>query len=155
MTIFWLGVAAMSIIASLLLVWPIWRGRVRKAVVEQDQLNVAIFEDRMKELDAELAGGVLTEERYEQARNELQRDLLQNTGTNSRRAAAGGGGSASCAGCSCARCCPIPDGCAAPPRCCASTSEWGCRAWCSGSPSCPLACGPWRLCSHLSSRPTT
>ncbi len=92
MTIFWLGVAAMSIIASLLLVWPIWRGRVRKAVVEQDQLNVAIFEDRMKELDAELAGGVLTEERYEQARNELQRDLLQNTGTNSRRAAAGGGG---------------------------------------------------------------
>ncbi len=80
MTIFWTAVAVMSLVASLLLVWPIWKRKVEKAVIGQDQLNVAIFEDRMRELDAELASGTLTEERYEQARNELQRDLLQNVG---------------------------------------------------------------------------
>ncbi len=94
MMTFWVAVVVMSLVASLLLVWPIWKRKVEKPVMEQDQLNVAIFEDRMKELDAELANGVLTEERYEQARNELQRDLLQNTGSGSGTAAvmqSGGG----------------------------------------------------------------
>ncbi len=92
MTIFWTAVAVMSLVASLLLVWPIWKKKVEKAVMGQDQLNVAIFEDRMKELDAELANGVLTEERYEQARNELQRDLLQNTGSEGTVTTRGNGG---------------------------------------------------------------
>ncbi len=80
MTTFWIAVALLSLVVSLLLVWPIWKRKVEKPVLEQDQLNVAIFEDRMKELDAELAEGVLTRERYEQAKHELQRDLLQNIG---------------------------------------------------------------------------
>ncbi len=88
MTAFWVVVAIMSLVASLLLVWPIWKRKVEKPVMGQDQLNVAIFEDRMKELDAELANGVLTKERYEQAKNELQRDLLQNTGSDSGLTAA-------------------------------------------------------------------
>ncbi|HFC54049.1 MAG TPA: c-type cytochrome biogenesis protein CcmI [Gammaproteobacteria bacterium] len=92
MTAFWVGVAIMSLIASLLLAWPIWRRKVERAVMGQDQLNVAIFEDRMKELDAELASGVLTVERHEQARNELQRDLLQNAGTETAAVARGNGG---------------------------------------------------------------
>lgn len=92
MTIFWTAVAVMSLVASLLLVWPIWKKKVEKAVMGQDQLNVAIFEDRMKELDVELANGVLTEERYEQARNELQRDLLQNTGSEGTVTTRGNGG---------------------------------------------------------------
>ncbi len=80
-TLFWMAVALISLATSLLLVRPVWRSKLERPLLEHDQLNVAIFEDRMKELDIELANGVLTEERYEQARNELQRDLLQNTGS--------------------------------------------------------------------------
>ncbi len=92
MTLFWITVAAMSLIASGFMVWPIWKKRIAKPGVKRDQLNVVIFEDRLEELEAELASGVLPQERYEQARNELRRDLLQNTGSESVTSGTAGSG---------------------------------------------------------------
>jgi len=86
MTLFWISVAAMSLIASALMLWPMWKKNVSIPGVKQEQLNVVIFEDRLIELDAELASGALPQERYEQARNELRRDLLQNTDTGTKAA---------------------------------------------------------------------
>ncbi|HHS83345.1 MAG TPA: c-type cytochrome biogenesis protein CcmI, partial [Gammaproteobacteria bacterium] len=92
MTLFWISVVAMSLVASGLMLWPIWKKNISKPSVKQDQLNVAIFEDRLLELESELASGVLPQERYEQARNELRRDLLQNTGSESEVAGLAGSG---------------------------------------------------------------
>ena len=82
MTLLWIVVVVLALVATGFAAWPIWKQKVLKAMVERDQLNVVIFEDRLAELDAELAEGVLTQERYEQARNELRRDLLINTGSD-------------------------------------------------------------------------
>ena len=93
MTLFWITVITISLTATALVLWPIWRRKAPKTSVRQDQLNVVIFEDRMAELETELASGVLPQERFEQARNELRRDLLQNTGDEpeTRAATAAGG----------------------------------------------------------------
>ncbi len=92
MTLFWISVAVMSLIASGLALWPVWTKNRSKPSVRQDQLNVMIFEDRLVELETELASGVLPQERYEQARNELRRDLLQNTGSELQGERAAGSG---------------------------------------------------------------
>jgi len=82
MTLFWISVAVISLIAAGLMLWPIWKKNISRPSIKQDQLNVVIFEDRLAELETELASGVLPQERYEQAKNELRRDLLQNTGSD-------------------------------------------------------------------------
>ena len=91
MTLFWATVVLISVVAMLLMLRPVWKKNISRPDVRQDQLNVAIFEDRLAELETELASGVLPQERYEQARNELRRDLLQNTGGEPGAAATGGG----------------------------------------------------------------
>ncbi len=92
MTLFWTSVAVISLIASGLMLWPVWKKKILKSGIKQDQLNVVIFEDRLAELETELASGVLPEDRYEQAKNELRRDLLQNTGSDEPKAGKVGGG---------------------------------------------------------------
>ncbi len=94
MTLFWTSVAVISLIASGLMLWPVWKKKILKQGIRQDQLNVVIFEDRLAELETELASGVLPQDRYEQAKNELRRDLLVNTGSEESKEGkkpAGGG----------------------------------------------------------------
>ena len=74
--LFW-GIVALMLAAALaLLVTPLVRGGGRHARKQREALNVAIHRDRLAELEAERDAGNLSEEAFEQARNELERDLL-------------------------------------------------------------------------------
>ena len=79
MIVFGSAVALMLGVALAFLLWPLWRGNPASGPAARNALNVAIFKDRMAELDQELADETLTPEQYEQACNELRRDLLINT----------------------------------------------------------------------------
>ncbi len=74
MTLFWILAAAMVIVAIGLLVPPLFG---RRALKDQDRRaqNVAIARERLKELEAEHAGGNLDDKALEQARRELEEAL--------------------------------------------------------------------------------
>jgi cytochrome c-type biogenesis protein CcmH len=45
--------------------------------VTRDAVNVSVYRDQMRELEADLATGVLSRDRYDEARRELERRLLE------------------------------------------------------------------------------
>ncbi len=76
MIVFWLTAAAMVAIA-LAFVIPALAGRARTSSVVRRQLNISIHKERLQELETELQNGVLSQDQFEQARAELQRNLLR------------------------------------------------------------------------------
>jgi cytochrome c-type biogenesis protein CcmH len=86
MTVFWV-VAVCLIIAALLFLLPplLARGNAPRDAV-RDTLNVEIAKDKISELDADLRIGVLSQDQYDRARQELERSLLEDVGGNMARA---------------------------------------------------------------------
>lgn len=80
MTVFWV-VAVGLIAAALLFLLPplLKRGSTQQEVV-RDTLNVEIAKDKIAELDADLRTGVLSQDQYDRARQELERSLLEDVG---------------------------------------------------------------------------
>ncbi len=83
MTAFWISAAAMMLAALLFAVLPLVRGRQRPNV-DQDQLNIAVVKEQLRELQADLDAGKLDRTAYTAARDDLERELLNQleTGTN-------------------------------------------------------------------------
>ncbi|MEI8016218.1 MAG: c-type cytochrome biogenesis protein CcmI [Nitrospira sp.] len=77
--IFWLIASAMTLLILGLLLWPLLK-RTAAATGEQEK-TLSIFRQQFAELAQDLANGVLTDELYQQARRELERRLLEETGT--------------------------------------------------------------------------
>ncbi len=75
MTLFWLIATAMVAAAAALMLWPLWRSQLG-ADVSREAVNVAIFRERLAELEAERHRGNLDQERYRQLRAELELTLL-------------------------------------------------------------------------------
>ncbi len=77
MMTFWLIASAMIVVA-LLLVLPAVLGRRRRrdAALSREQLNLATYQDRLRELDEARATGTLDDPDYAQARAELERAML-------------------------------------------------------------------------------
>jgi cytochrome c-type biogenesis protein CcmH len=70
-------VAALLVAAALLfIVPPLWRRRDERGV-QRDRSNLEIYKDQLRELEADLANGVLSQEQFEQGRLELERRLLE------------------------------------------------------------------------------
>ena len=86
MTLFWV-VAVFLIIAALLFLLPplVMRGNGQREAV-RDTLNVEIAKDKIAELDADLRTGVLSQDQYQRAREELERSLLEDVGGSAARA---------------------------------------------------------------------
>jgi cytochrome c-type biogenesis protein CcmH len=63
-----------------LLLWPLVR-RTNKVVTGEQEKTLSIFRQQFVELEQDRANGVLTDELYQQARRELERRLLEETGT--------------------------------------------------------------------------
>ncbi len=80
MMIFWLVAALLIVAALLFLLPPLIKARASDDVLARDELNLTIFKDQMKELEADLEAGVLTAEQYEIARQDLERDFLHDSG---------------------------------------------------------------------------
>ena len=77
MMIFWLLVAGLIGLALLFIVPPILRGKPKRAGVDLDELNLAVFRQQLKELEADLEAGDLDQARYQAARRDLEWELLE------------------------------------------------------------------------------
>ena len=75
-TLFVLLASALTVLVMLRLLWPLWRG-VRLGSASQKQLNATVYRDQLQELERDLSRGLLDAAHYEEARDELQRRLLQ------------------------------------------------------------------------------
>ena len=78
--IFWLIASSMTLLILGLLLWPLLKRTAAAATGEQEK-TLSIFRQQFAELEQDRANGVLTDELYEQARRELERRLLEETGT--------------------------------------------------------------------------
>jgi cytochrome c-type biogenesis protein CcmH len=76
MTMFWIICAVLLLIALLFVIVPLLRNTTPGNTVVRDAANLEILRDQMAEMDADLANGLLTPERYEQGKRELQSRLL-------------------------------------------------------------------------------
>jgi cytochrome c-type biogenesis protein CcmH len=76
MTLFWLVGAALAAAALLVVLRPLLFGK-RRAQVSREQVNVGIYRDQLRELDADRAAGKLAAEDYERARSEIEARLLE------------------------------------------------------------------------------
>jgi cytochrome c-type biogenesis protein CcmH len=79
MTLFWL-IAAVS--AAALAAWLLrpFFARARGAALSRRAVNVAVYRDQLRELEADRAAGTLAREDYERARAELEARLLRDAG---------------------------------------------------------------------------
>jgi cytochrome c-type biogenesis protein CcmH len=84
-TVFLLIAAAMIAIAVGCVLVPLLARRPRPGPAPE-AVNLAILRDQLAELEADVARGVLARERYEQARNELQRRALDEAQSHSTQA---------------------------------------------------------------------
>jgi cytochrome c-type biogenesis protein CcmH len=77
MSVFW-GIAAIMMIVALLFTapWVLRAGRSAKARPDPDALNVQVIKTQLAELEADLKMGRLDESQYTAARQDLERELL-------------------------------------------------------------------------------
>ncbi|UUY07217.1 c-type cytochrome biogenesis protein CcmI [Pseudomonas sp. J452] len=76
---FWLAAGLLLLVALAFLLIPVLRGR--KAQTEEDRtaLNVALYQERLAELQGQQAAGVLTAEQLQAGQAEAARELLADT----------------------------------------------------------------------------
>lgn len=86
---FWAVAAVMTLLALAFVLLPLLRRPVEAGPSEGDS-NLAILRRRQAELAAERDSGVLSEETYQEARAELERELAQQLGSDSPARAEGG-----------------------------------------------------------------
>jgi cytochrome c-type biogenesis protein CcmI len=74
--IFWSLVASMTGLALLLVLPPVLRRGAGKRTA-RDEINLRIYRERLRELEADRTDGRLDAQQFEEARSELERELLQ------------------------------------------------------------------------------
>jgi cytochrome c-type biogenesis protein CcmH len=77
--IFWLIASTMTLLILGLLLWPLVKRTA--AVTGEQEKTLSIFRQQFAELEQDRVNGVLTDELCQQARRELERRLLEETGT--------------------------------------------------------------------------
>ena len=94
MTSFYLAAATLAVVALALLLRPWWRAGRRTASADSlPSLNAAIHRDRLGELERDRNNGSLSAADFDEAREELQRQLLDDTAASEVVAAAAQGNS--------------------------------------------------------------
>ncbi|PRW97509.1 c-type cytochrome biogenesis protein CcmI [Pseudomonas fragi] len=76
---FWLAAGLLLLIALSFLLIPVLRGRRAQCEEDRTALNVALYQERVAELQAQREEGVLTAEQFETGRAEAARELLADT----------------------------------------------------------------------------
>ncbi len=76
MTAFWIAAAVLAALAVVLLLRPLFARRGQGAVTRRE-LNLSVYRDQLRELDADLRSGTIAREDYERARRELEKRLLE------------------------------------------------------------------------------
>lgn len=70
----WLGYAALTLISVGILVWPIMRNAGTAA--QETEADQALYQGQLKEVEGDVANGLLTDSEAETARTEIKRRLL-------------------------------------------------------------------------------
>ncbi len=79
MTKFWIIAGLMIAVALLFIVPPLLARARRQGTATRSELNLSIYRDQLRELDADLAAGTLSTEQYRSARNELEGRVLDDS----------------------------------------------------------------------------
>ena len=87
MMLFALVAAALAAGALLFVVPPLLRDRRLASGITRDAVNVSVYRDQLRELEADLKAGTLSQDRYEEARSELKRRLLEDAGAGEQASA--------------------------------------------------------------------
>jgi cytochrome c-type biogenesis protein CcmH len=77
MILFWTLCAALLLVAALFVALPLWRKASSNNDVLRDAANLGILRDQATELEVDLLNGLLTQDAYEQGKNELQSRLME------------------------------------------------------------------------------
>jgi len=77
--VFWSIASTMTLLVLGLLLWPLLKRKATVATGEEEK-TLSIFRQQFAELGQDLTNGILTDELYQQARRELERRLLEETG---------------------------------------------------------------------------
>ena len=76
---FWLAAGLLLLIALSFLLIPVLRGRRAQREEDRTALNVALYQERVAELQLQREEGALTPEQFETGRAEAARELLADT----------------------------------------------------------------------------
>ncbi|MCB1985912.1 MAG: c-type cytochrome biogenesis protein CcmI, partial [Nitrosomonas sp.] len=77
MTAFWIISGIFIVVALLFIVPTLLRNRnAEEQHVERDAVNVTVYRDQLNELDRDLENDILTQEQYNQSKQELQQRML-------------------------------------------------------------------------------
>ena len=87
MIIFWVVVAIMVAGVLLLLAAPLLGLGKRSPSATVSEVNLSVYRDQLRELDAELAAGTLDQAQYDAARSEMESRVLDDVGTSATPAA--------------------------------------------------------------------
>ncbi len=80
---FWALMLIMLLVAVVILIYPLLRVRSSTSIAYKDS-NLGLYEDKVAELEADLGEGRIDHERYQLARQEIDRELLQDVPEESR-----------------------------------------------------------------------
>ncbi|MEQ1583084.1 MAG: c-type cytochrome biogenesis protein CcmI, partial [Candidatus Nitrotoga sp.] len=81
MLTFWLIVGALIVVTLLVLLPPLLRRGNSSISTTPSEVNLSVFRDQLRELDADLAAGTLNEVQYQNARSDLESRVLEDSGT--------------------------------------------------------------------------
>ncbi len=84
--LFWALLLLMLLVAVVILIYPLLRVRRSTAIAYKDS-NLGLYDDKVAELEADLAEGRIEHEQYQQARQEIDRELLADVPTESQETA--------------------------------------------------------------------
>jgi cytochrome c-type biogenesis protein CcmH len=84
MILVWVICIAMLVVALLFVLPPALRSETAKTKDENARrdANIAVYRDQLKELEADLHNGIVSEEQYTQDRDDIERRLLEDTSNN-------------------------------------------------------------------------
>lgn len=85
--LFWGLMLLMLLVAIAIIIFPLLRARSKKSAVAYKDSNVVLYEEKLAELDIDLAESRIDQERYRVARQELDRELLDNVPAESAETA--------------------------------------------------------------------
>ncbi|MCG7932988.1 MAG: c-type cytochrome biogenesis protein CcmI, partial [Candidatus Thiodiazotropha lotti] len=81
MTLFWMIIAGLTVLAMAFVGLPLLRKEVTDKITS-DELNLAVFKQQLEELDNDLEAGNLDQNRYDAARKDLEKSLLTDVSTS-------------------------------------------------------------------------
>jgi len=76
-SLFWIAAAACIAVALAFILPPLLRKKSIAAKAARRDINIAVYRDQMKEMEADLANGLLTEEQFQTSKLELEARLAE------------------------------------------------------------------------------